>query len=150
MNYDHNKNVGLLKFQSGYRKFYLDCPKGYCRNIINAQTNHDLKCVNRLKDFVTSVDTIDGERISLWTWPVYHIKKHWSLSHVPNTPTCACQKQIDPQFKGHGVQALVKTVRTLFYALHFYSVRSVHLQSFKLIPFRVLMLCPGQSSKHKH
>ena len=38
MNYDHNKNFGLFKFQSGYRKFYLNSPKGYSRKIINAQT----------------------------------------------------------------------------------------------------------------
>jgi len=38
MNYDHNKNVGIFKFQSGYRKLYLNSPKGYSRKIINAQT----------------------------------------------------------------------------------------------------------------
>jgi len=38
MNYDHNKIFGLFKFQSGYRKFYLNSPKGYSRKIINAQT----------------------------------------------------------------------------------------------------------------
>jgi len=38
MKYDHNNNVGLFKFQSGYRKIYLNSPKGYCRKIINAQT----------------------------------------------------------------------------------------------------------------
>ena len=45
-----------------------------------------------------------------------------------------CQKQVDPQFKHFSkdmdrFQALFKTVRTLSYALHFYSVRSVY-QSF--------------------
>jgi hypothetical protein len=34
-----------------------------------------------------------------------------------------------------------------YYAMHFYSVRSIYLQSFKLIPFIVLKLCPGQNSK---
>jgi len=29
MNYDHNKNFGLFKFHSGYRKFYLNSPTGY-------------------------------------------------------------------------------------------------------------------------
>ena len=29
MNYDHNKFFGLFKFQSGYRKLYLNSPKGY-------------------------------------------------------------------------------------------------------------------------
>ena len=38
MNYDHNKNVGLFKFQSGYRKLHLNNPKGYSRKIFNAQT----------------------------------------------------------------------------------------------------------------
>ena len=38
MNYDHNKNVGLFKFRSGYRKLYLNSPEGYSRKIINAQT----------------------------------------------------------------------------------------------------------------
>ena len=35
MHDDHNIILGL--FQSGYRKFYLSSPKGYSRNIINAQ-----------------------------------------------------------------------------------------------------------------
>jgi len=38
MNYDNNKNVGLFKFQSGYRKLYFKSPKGYSRKIIKAQT----------------------------------------------------------------------------------------------------------------
>ena len=41
MKYDHNKNVGLFKFQSGYRTFYLNSPKGYTRKIINAQTGNE-------------------------------------------------------------------------------------------------------------
>jgi len=39
MNYDHNKKFGLLKFHSGYGKFNLNSPKGYCLKIINAQTD---------------------------------------------------------------------------------------------------------------
>jgi len=31
MNCDHNKKVGLFKFKSGYRKLYLNSPKGYSR-----------------------------------------------------------------------------------------------------------------------
>jgi len=31
MNYDHNKKIGLFKFKSGYRKFYLNSPKGYSK-----------------------------------------------------------------------------------------------------------------------
>ena len=31
MNYDHNKKIGLFKFQTGYRKFYLNNPKGYSK-----------------------------------------------------------------------------------------------------------------------
>jgi len=38
MIYDHNKTFRLFKLQSGYRKFYLNSPKGYSRKIINAQT----------------------------------------------------------------------------------------------------------------
>ena len=38
MNYDHNTIFGLFKFPSGYRKLYLNSPKGYNRKIINAQT----------------------------------------------------------------------------------------------------------------
>ena len=40
MNYDHNKNFGLFKFQSGYRNIYFNSPKGYSRKIINAQTGN--------------------------------------------------------------------------------------------------------------
>jgi len=40
MNYDHNTNFGLFKFQSGNRKLYLNSPKGYSRKIINAQTDY--------------------------------------------------------------------------------------------------------------
>jgi len=43
MNYDHNNKFGLLKFHSGYGKFYLNSPKGYTRKIINAQTAWDSK-----------------------------------------------------------------------------------------------------------
>ena len=47
MNYDHNKKFELLKFYSGYGKFYLNSPKGYSRKIINAQTarNTNVKAV---------------------------------------------------------------------------------------------------------
>ena len=38
INYDHNKKFGLFKFQSSYRKLYLDSSKGYSWKIINAQT----------------------------------------------------------------------------------------------------------------
>jgi len=43
MNYDNNKKFGLLKFLSGYGKFYLNSPKGYSRKIINAQTGYQLQ-----------------------------------------------------------------------------------------------------------
>ena len=39
MKYDHNKKIGLFKCQSGYRKLYLNSPKGYSRKNINAQTD---------------------------------------------------------------------------------------------------------------
>jgi len=29
MTYDYNKNFGLFKFKSGYKKFCLNSPKGY-------------------------------------------------------------------------------------------------------------------------
>jgi len=38
MNYDNNKNFGLLKFHLGYGKFNFKSPKGYSLKIINAQT----------------------------------------------------------------------------------------------------------------
>jgi len=38
MHYDHNKKFGLLKFHSGYGKYYFNSPKGYSRKIINAPT----------------------------------------------------------------------------------------------------------------
>jgi len=40
MNYDLNKKIGLFKFQSGYRKLYLNSPKGYSKKIIKAQTGY--------------------------------------------------------------------------------------------------------------
>ena len=46
MNYDHNKKFGLLKFHSGYGKFYFNSPKGYTRKIINAQTDNGKKRSN--------------------------------------------------------------------------------------------------------
>jgi len=49
MNYDHNKKFGLLKFHSGYGKFNLNSPNGYCLKIINAQTvaiNYNICCVS--------------------------------------------------------------------------------------------------------
>ena len=44
MNYDHNKTFGLFKFQSGYRKLYLNSQNGYSRKK-NAQT---AKCQNKM------------------------------------------------------------------------------------------------------
>ena len=38
MDFDHNKRFGLLKFHSGYVKFYFNSQKGYNRKMINAQT----------------------------------------------------------------------------------------------------------------
>ena len=84
----------------------------------------------------------------------------------PTCKSCACQKTCF-LFKAHilhmlkwmvstfvrtsSIQALFKTCENpVLYALHFYSVRYVYLQSFKLIIFKVLMFCPGQSSNCKH
>jgi len=57
MNYDHNKKFGLLKFHSGYGKFYFNSPKGYNRKIINAQTDF-------MKSFLQNVRSY-GNRMSL-------------------------------------------------------------------------------------
>ena len=38
------KKLGLFKFNSGYKKLYLNSPKGYRRKIINAQTDYDVTC----------------------------------------------------------------------------------------------------------
>jgi len=38
MPFDHNNKFGLLKFHSGFGKFYFNSPKDYSRKIINAQT----------------------------------------------------------------------------------------------------------------
>jgi len=74
------------------------------------------------------------------------------------SPTCTCQKQVDPQFKHFSWDIVFKhfsrPVRTLSFVLHFYSERSVYLQSFKLIPFIVLKPCRGQGqslqNKRRH
>ena len=39
MNYGHNTNFGLFKFQSDYSKFFLKSPKVYSRKTMNAQTD---------------------------------------------------------------------------------------------------------------
>jgi len=49
MNYDHNKNVALFKFQLGYRKIYLNSPKGYSRKIINAQKFYTAQTISKLQ-----------------------------------------------------------------------------------------------------
>jgi len=59
MNYEHNKNFGLFKFQPGYRKLYLNSPEGYSRTIINAQT--ELKATI----FVHQVRPLDVVNIKL-------------------------------------------------------------------------------------
>jgi len=40
--YGHNTNFVLFKFQSGYRKLYLNSPKGYSRKLINAQIDENI------------------------------------------------------------------------------------------------------------
>jgi len=39
MNYDHNKKIGLLKFNSDYGTFNLNSPKGYSLKTNNVQTD---------------------------------------------------------------------------------------------------------------
>jgi len=51
MSYDHNKNVGLFKFQSGFKHFYLNSPKRYSQ-IIYVQTNY-----NHYKNYLVDVNT---------------------------------------------------------------------------------------------
>jgi len=41
MSYDYSKNFELFKFESDYRKFHLNSPKGYSRKIISVQTGRD-------------------------------------------------------------------------------------------------------------
>ena len=60
-------------------------------------------------------------------------------------PTPACQKQVDPQFK---LFARYISFSSVF--LRFYAVRFLYQESFKLIPFAVLMFCRGQSVKCKN
>jgi len=63
MNYDHKKKFGLLKFHSGYGKFYLNSPMGYCRKIINAQTgsNKSKQPTNVVLDCPSRADQdVDG------------------------------------------------------------------------------------------
>ena len=64
----------------------------------------------------------------------HHLVKPELVTSAEFPPTCACQNQVDPQFKHFSrdidrFQALFKTVSTLSNAPHFYSVRSVYLQS---------------------
>jgi len=61
MNFDHNKNFGLYKFQSSYRKLYLNNPKGYSKKIINAQTVYYLYTI-----FVTEHIFKHSIIIQLW------------------------------------------------------------------------------------
>ena len=82
----------------------------------------------------------------------------------PTCKSCACQKTFYLKLISYtcwnewlalwmtsSIQALFKTCENpVLYALHFYSVSYVYLQSFKLIIFIVLMFCPGQSSKCKN
>ena len=60
MNYDHNQFFGLFKFQSVYRKFYLNRPNGYSRKIINVQTSSILwkvvKCSYALNPWFTPMN----------------------------------------------------------------------------------------------
>ena len=58
MNYDHNKKFGLLKFHSGYGKFYFNSLKGNNRKIINAQTEHESKTYSITFQFTDIVNDI--------------------------------------------------------------------------------------------
>jgi len=56
INYDHNKKFGLLKFQSGYRKLYLNSPKGYSQKIINTQTGYNYIVINTVNQGKVTTD----------------------------------------------------------------------------------------------
>jgi len=47
------KKFGLFQFQSGYRKFYLNSPKGDSRTIINAQTEFNCLMVKSIPFVIT-------------------------------------------------------------------------------------------------
>jgi len=84
MNYGHNKNVGLFKFQSGYRKLYLNSPKGISRKKINAQT-----ACHRLYVVCTMLSCV-WIRIVIYVMllnPKYDFRPWSSSSHWKLTPT---------------------------------------------------------------
>jgi len=53
VHYDYNKKLGIFEFQSGYRKIYLNSPKGYSRKIISAQTDQNIQ--NRPVSYIQSI-----------------------------------------------------------------------------------------------
>ena len=86
INYDHNKNFGLFKFQSGYRKIYLNSPKGYSQKIINAQTcSHTWDWADHW--------TRAWSRSRCWAWSC--TARCRSADHTPATDhqpgTCCCR-----------------------------------------------------------
>ena len=68
MNYDRTKKFGLLKFHSGYGKFYFNSPKGYSRKIINAQTvhNHERHIFCYSKMITSHVETLSQTLLYVW------------------------------------------------------------------------------------
>ena len=60
MSYDHNKMFGLLKFHSGYGKFYFSSPKGYNRKIIKTHVNIDCTVLFDFSVYIhiTEADTL--------------------------------------------------------------------------------------------
>ena len=54
MHYDHNQFFGVLKFQLGYRKLYLNSPKGYGRKIINSQTDYVFTKITKMASMLLS------------------------------------------------------------------------------------------------
>ena len=76
INYDHNKNVGLFKLQSGYRKLYLNSPKGYSRKIFNAQTDKNgtsWKAILVIHISIRLVSSVNSVRIQWLSEQYYRI-----------------------------------------------------------------------------
>ena len=90
MNFDHNKMFRLFNFQSGYRKLYLNNPKGYNKKIINVQTGNTVCKWYALQEIwqraKTSYQHCRPEsrklKTPLLTWKTrtLHFRKRWNLA----------------------------------------------------------------------
>ena len=81
MKYDYNKIFGRFKFQSGYRKFYMNSLKGYGWKVINVQTVYMTE-VHKLKTkFCTDTDKNSLTDLCNITIPVLNMA--WKKSYKP-------------------------------------------------------------------